>query len=63
MPLSADFEPPKSPSLDTFSAWITTNSLTEASNSQDPDWLPNLEDDQPKPLSQNEMDYIVAKLG
>ncbi|XP_054734570.1 uncharacterized protein LOC129242035 [Anastrepha obliqua] len=41
--LSADFEPPKAPSLDTLSAWKTTNSLTNASNFQDPDWLPNLD--------------------
>lgn len=63
MALSSDVEPPKPPNLDTLTTWTATNNFTIASDVYDPDWIPDVEDDQSKPLKQNEMDYVVAKLG
>lgn len=63
VPLSAGVEPPKAPSPDTVSVLTAASGLTDAPDAQDPDWMPDVEDNQPKPLTQNEMDYIVAKLG
>lgn len=59
----ANVEPPKPPSPDVLSRLTAETLFTNPTNVQDFDWTPDVEDDTPKPLTQNEMDYIVAKLG
>ncbi|KAF5271352.1 hypothetical protein FQA39_LY08150 [Lamprigera yunnana] len=44
VPLSADVEPPKAPSPDAVSALTAANGFTNASNVQNPDWMPDVED-------------------
>lgn len=61
VPLSAGFKPPLAPCQETMSLLTASTNFYDASNTQDPDWIP--ENKQPKPLTQSEMDYIVAKLG
>lgn len=63
VPRADGVEQPTPPCLETMSALPLESVFTLPSNLQDPDYTPNLEDDEPKPLTQNEMDYIVAKLG
>ena len=56
-------EPPKPPSPDVESAWAANTAFTNETDSQDVDYTPNIENDRPTLLSQNEIDYLVAKLG
>ena len=58
VPVNKDFVPPRPRSPDNFSAWTAASAHAPDSN-----YVPDLESDEPKPLTQNEMDYIVAKLG
>lgn len=62
VPLCADVEPPNAPCFEALSTWTAQSNFTNETNFQDPSWMPD-SDDEPKPLSQDEMDYIVAKLG
>lgn len=55
-------EPPKPPSPDTISQPATTV-YTNPTDVHDIDWTPDFENNAPQPLAQNEMDYVVAKLG
>lgn len=59
VPFYAGAEPPVPPSPETVSL-LTGGGFTDA---RDPDWIPEVGNDEPKPLSQSEMDYLVAKLG
>jgi len=63
VPMPDSAEPPKPPSPDAMSTWTAETAFTNRSDPQDDDYEPNIEDDKPKPLTQNEMDYIVAKMG
>lgn len=63
VPFSDDVEPPKPPNPDLLYTWTTKRGFTDASNFQDPEWMSAVENYQPKSLTQDEMDYIVPKLG
>ena len=56
-------EPPKPPSPDVESAWAANTAFTNVTDLQDVDYTPNIEHDRPTLLTQNEIDYLVAKLG
>ncbi|CAF1643470.1 unnamed protein product [Didymodactylos carnosus] len=55
-------EPPESPSPDVLSS-LPAGTEFSYSDVNDLDYMPDYEDDKPLLLTQNEMDYIVAKLG
>lgn len=63
MPMHDGAEPPKPPSPDAMSTWTANTAFTNQTDFQDADYEPDIEDDKPKPLTQNEMDYVVAKMG
>lgn len=54
---------PKQPSPGIFSLVSGPSGATDFTDENDPTYVPDVEDNEPKPLSQIEMDYIVAKLG
>lgn len=58
----ADIDAPKPPSMDTVSLQAETF-FTNPTNVNDTDWTPNIENNGPQPVTEIEMDYIVAKLG
>lgn len=55
--------PPKPHALEIRMSQQAESLFTNPTNMNDLDWMPNSGTDGPQPLSQNEMDYIVAKLG
>jgi len=63
VPMPDDAEPPKPPSPDAISTWTANTAFTMKTNPQDVNYELNIENDGPAPLTQKEMDYVVAKLG
>lgn len=55
-------KPPEPPNPDVLSIMTTGTDLSH-SDQNDPDYIPEHVDEEPQPLTQSEMDYIVAKLG
>lgn len=62
LPLLEDVEPPKAPSPDVLSQLIGDSVFADGTNLQDANYIDNSEDEERKPLTQTEMDYIVAKM-
>lgn len=56
-------KPPKPPSPDVMSTRTAITQLGNQSDFQDADYEPDIDDDKSKPLTQNEMDYVVANIG
>lgn len=62
----AGVEKPKPPSPDVASQWRAESDFTAFTNPtdvHDEDWIPSIIDEGPQVLTQNEMDYVVAKMG
>lgn len=63
VPFPDGVEAPKPPSSDVISRLTAETIFTNPTDVQDDDFVPSIENDEPKPLTQNEMDYPVVKLG
>jgi len=62
VPMPYGAEPPKPPSPDVMSTSTANTAFTNATDYRDLDYEPDIEQETPKPLTQREVDYLVAKL-